>query len=114
MMLLKTALAGGAAGAVCGLLGAGGGMILVPLLLLLTDLNDREVFSGSVFVMLPICLVSLTRSSVGIPFTELLPYLVGSAAGGTAAGLWGNRIPTGVLHRAMGILILYGGVRLIW
>lgn len=115
-MVLKTALAGAAAGLVNGLFGAGGGMILVPLLGLLTDLEDREVFPASVSIMLPMCVVSLWISSFGrdLPWADALPYLIGSALGGTLAGLWGRKIPTVWLHRGLGLLILWGGVRYLW
>lgn len=106
-------LAGAAAGAVAGVLGAGGGMVLVPLLTLLAPLPDREVFSASLAIILPICLVSLgvTGLSQGLPWHQALGYLPGSALGGLAAGLWGQKIPTPWLHRALGGLILWGGVR---
>lgn len=109
-------LAGAGAGAVNGLFGAGGGMVLVPLLGVLTDLEDREVFPASVSIILPICLVSLTISgmAVGIPWRDALPYLIGSAAGGILAGFWGKKIPTAWLHRGLGLLILWGGVRYLW
>ena len=48
-------LAGIGAGVINGLFGAGGGMVLVPLLTLLTDISDRNVFSTSVCMILPIC-----------------------------------------------------------
>ena len=44
---LGPVLAGGAAGVVNGLFGAGGGMVLVPLLCMLTDLEDAQVFPAS-------------------------------------------------------------------
>ena len=115
-MLLKTALAGTAAGLVNGLFGAGGGMILVPLLSFLTELEDREVFPASVSIMLPMCVVSLAVSSMGraLPWADALPYLIGSALGGILAGLWGRKIPTVWLHRGLGLLILWGGVRYLW
>ena len=105
--------AGICAGAVNGLFGAGGGMVLVPLLTLTTDLNDREIFPCSVSVILPICLISLavTAASAPFPWRQALPYLAGSALGGVAAGLWGKNIPVQWLHRGLGILILWGGVR---
>lgn len=110
---LGTALAGAIAGAVNGLFGAGGGMVLVPLLSGLTDLRDNEVFPASVSIILPICLVSLlvTFQSGSIPWGTTLPYLAGSAAGGVLAGIFGKRIPTLWLHRFLGILILWGGIR---
>ncbi len=108
-------LAGGCAGAVNGLLGAGGGMVLVPLLGLLTGWDDRLIFSSSVAIILPICIVSLigTAMTGALPFGQALPYLIGSAAGGLAAGLLGHNIPAKWLHRGLGILILWGGIRYI-
>ncbi len=105
------AIAGLCAGAVTGLFGAGGGMVLVPLLVLLTDLDEEAIFPSSVAIILPICLTSLFLGSPKIPLSHALPYLVGSAAGGVAAGLWGRNIPTLWLHRFLGIMILWGGVR---
>lgn len=106
-------LAGLGAGAVNGLFGAGGGMMLVPLLSLLTTLEDREIFSASIAVILPICIVSLTATAItgSIAWRESLPYLIGSAIGGLAAGIWGKMIPAKWLHRGLGILILWGGIR---
>ena len=110
---LGMALSGLAAGAVAGLFGAGGGMVLVPLLTLLTPLEEAEVFPSSITIILPICLVTLAVSAaVGtIPWQDALPYLFGSAAGGWAAGMWGRKIPVKWLHRGLGILILWGGYR---
>ena len=109
----KTAVAGAAAGIVNGLFGAGGGMVLVPLLTMLTDLDDREVFPASVSVILPMCLVSLSISATdaGLPWCNAFPYLIGSVFGGILAGLIGRKIPTTWLHRGLGILILWGGFR---
>ena len=82
-------LAGLGAGAVNGLFGAGGGMVLVPLLSLLT----ATAIAGTV------------------AWSASLPYLAGSAAGGVLAGFLGKKIPTVWLHRGLGILIVWGGIR---
>ena len=105
--------AGAAAGAVNGLFGAGGGMVLVPLLTTFTQLEDDEVFPASVSIILPVCLVSLTLSwpTDGVDWTTAVPYLMGSALGGIAAGMLGKKIPVKCLHRLLGLLILWGGVR---
>ena len=108
--MIGSLIAGLAAGAVNGLFGAGGGMILIPLLSKLTDWNDDEIFSSSPSIILPICLASLA-SSLPLPWTDALPWLPGSALGGLAAGIWGNKIPAKWLHRGLGILIIWGGVR---
>ena len=105
--------AGLGAGTVNGLFGAGGGMVLVPLLSLLMDLEDEEIFASSLAIILPICVVSLAvTAAIGtLAWREALPYLIGSAAGGWAAGLWGKKIPVKWLHRGLGLLIIWGGVR---
>ena len=110
---LGASLAGFGAGSVNGLFGAGGGMVLVPLLTALTDMPDEEVFPSSVSIILPVCLVSLTYSLIQTPvnYYAVLPYLIGSALGGLLAGLFGKHIPTLWLHRLLGILILWGGIR---
>lgn len=104
------------AGAVNGLLGAGGGMVLVPLLSALTDLREEEVFPASVSIILPICAVSLflSRRSGALPWQTVLPFLVASGIGGLLAGLLGKRIPVLWLHRILGVLILWGGIRYLW
>ena len=106
-------IAGSCAGAINGLLGGGGGMVLIPLLCLLTPMKDQDVFSASIAVILPICLVSLTATAFtgSIPWRATLPYLIGSGLGGYLAACYGERIPTRWLHRGLGILILWGGVR---
>lgn len=110
------ALAGFAAGAINGLFGAGGGMVLVPLLLLLTKLEDDEIFPASVSMILPMCIVSLVFGAFqGVfAFKQALPYLIGSAIGGVLAGILGRYIPVVWLHRVLGGLILFGGVRYLW
>ena len=52
-------LAGALAGFINGFFGAGGGMVLVPLLLWLVRLEDKAAFSSAVAVILPLCAVSI-------------------------------------------------------
>lgn len=106
-------LAGLVAGAVAGLFGAGGGMVLVPLLTLLTDMEDTEIFPASITIILPICLVALAATAITgtVDWKTARPYLLGSAAGGFLAGKWGQKIPVKWLHRGLGVLILWGGIR---
>ncbi len=108
------ALAGAVAGAVNGLFGAGGGMVLVPLLTMCTKLEQEQVFPASVSIIFPICVVSLTFTlpETGWAFQESWPYLLASIPGGLLAA-W-VKIPTVWLHRGLGILILWGGIRYLW
>ena len=97
------------------LLGAGGGMLLLPLLHRLTDLREHEAFACSVCTMLPLSVVSLVVYWLrgGEFLTAALPYLAGGALGGIAAGLLLRRLSAVWLHRALGALIVWGGLRLL-
>ena len=100
------------AGAVNGLFGGGGGMVLVPLLTHGTKLNESEVFPASVAIILPICVVSLLFTPDFVDtFHKAVPYLLGSTFGGVLAGIFGKRIPVLWLHRGLGLMLLWGGIR---
>lgn len=112
---LGAALAGAAAGLANGLFGAGGGMLLLPLLTALTDIAPHEAFAGSVCIILPLSLVSAAVYWLrgGQFLMDSLPYLLGGALGGIIAGRLLQKLPTRWLHRALGALILWGGLRLV-
>ena len=113
--LWKCLLAGLAAGFVNGFFGAGGGMVLVPLLIWLVGLPDKLAFSSAISIILPLCVVSLViygRHDM-LPLSDALPSLLGGAGGGVLAGLWCQKVPAKWLHLALGALILLGGVRLL-
>lgn len=112
---LAPLIGGAAAGLANGLFGAGGGMVLLPLLARTTDLEQHELFACSVCVILPVSLVSagvyLLRG--GSFLTEAIPYLIGGVLGGAIAGLTLKKLPTKWLHRVLGVFILWGGIRLL-
>ena len=113
--LWKCLLAGLAAGFVNGFFGAGGGMVLVPLLIWLVGLPDKLAFSSAISIILPLCVVSLViygRHDM-LPLSDALPSLIGGAGGGVLAGLWFQKVPAKWLHLALGALIVLGGVRLL-
>ena len=91
-------------------------MVLIPLLCALTPMDETELFPTSLSVMLPICAVTLAATAFvqKLPLSDSFPYLLGSAVGGILAGLLGQRIPTPWLHKGLGILILWGGIRNLW
>ena len=110
----KASIAGGAAGIANGLFGAGGGMILVPLLTKLCGVDEKKCFSTALSVILPLCLVSLGVYCLsGNLATDLAaPYLIGGFFGGIVGGLLMKRIPARLLHGILGVIILWGGLRL--
>lgn len=112
----KSALAGAAAGVVNGFFGAGGGMVLVPLLIGWIKMDQRRAFASSVFIILPLCAVSaavyLFRTDFDWP--RALPYLLGGLIGGFIGGKIFGKIPTKLLHRLFGLLLIIGGLRSIF
>jgi len=90
-------------------------MVLLPLLTRFCRLEDKKAFATSLSVILPICLTSLCvywlRGDLAL--RESLPYLLGGAAGGVIAGLLFSRVSAVFLHRALGLVILWGGLRLV-
>lgn len=116
MKLTFSSLSGALAGTVNGLLGAGGGMVLVPLLTKSKDFSEEEIFPASVGIILPLCVISLIVSALHgpLPWGKALTYLIGAVPGGLLAGLFGRKIPIKWLHRILGIIILIGGIRYLW
>lgn len=112
---IRFIIAGLISGAVTGILGSGGGMMLIPMLQSAFISSPQSVFSISLSIMLPICLASLLQSipQNHIYLFELLPYLIGSLMGGLFASFIRGRIPIIWLHRLFGLLLLWGGFQCI-
>ena len=106
---------GALAGFINGFFGAGGGMVLVPLLIWLCRLEDKAAFSSAIAVILPLCIVSIVVYALhdSLPISDALPYLIGGAAGGILAGLLFRKMSAKALHLILGAVILAGGIRLI-
>ena len=111
--MLRSAVSGAATGAVNGLLGGGGGMVLVPLLCRWQGLNERKAFATAVAVILPLCVLSsgiyLFRGQLEL--TAALPYLLGGAVGGLLSGKLFKKVNMLWLRRGFALLILFAGVR---
>lgn len=112
---IKYGLSGAAAGAANGLFGAGGGMILVPLLTRWAGLEDKKAFATSISIIAPLCLVSIGVYCFqgSLDFWAALPYLIGGFCGGLIGGKLFRKVPAKLLHRLLGLIIIYGGVRSI-
>lgn len=113
--LWKVLLTGALAGFVNGFFGAGGGMLVVPLLIVLVGLADKQAFSSAISIILPLTIVSLViyAKNGALDIKAALPYLLGGAGGGVLAGLWFRKVSARFLPIALGLLILFGGARLL-
>ncbi len=109
----KNRIAGAAAGAVNGVFGGGGGMVLLPLLTKWGALEQRAAFATCVAAIYPMCCVSAAVYFFRVrpDFAALLPYLLGGAVGGVISGLTFDKVPVRVLRLIFGLFLIYGGVR---
>jgi hypothetical protein len=110
---VKGLAAGSAAGLICGLLGAGGGALLVPLLRDWMGLDAKKAMATSVFCIAPLCAVSAAAYAVQgrLPWSDAWPYAAGGLIGGIIAGFLFKKAAPGWLRRAFGILLLLGAAR---
>lgn len=111
---IHAVLGGVGVGFLNGLLGAGGGMLTVPLLELL-GCEGRRSHATSLAVILPLSLVSAALywyRGWSSPLLAL-PYLPGGLAGGLAGGLLLARINTAWLKAAFSLLLLWAAFRLL-
>lgn len=89
-------------------------MILVPLLEARCRVEGRSCFATALCVMGPLCLVSLGVYALhgNLAWALSLPYLIGGLGGGILGARLLRRMPLRLLHAILGLLILWGGLRL--
>lgn len=103
------------AGTLAGLLGVGGGILLVPFLVLAVGLSQHEAEATSLLVILPTALaasVALRRRDVGDLPVALALGAVG-AAGAAAGALLALALPAEALRVCFAILLALVGLRLL-
>ena len=104
-------------GIINGFFGGGGGMIVVPLLNKLFDMEQKKAQATALFVILPISLVStivyLCHSS--IDFAKAWPVILGIIGGGVIGATLLNKLNNNVVKGIFIFFMLLGGVgMLIW
>ncbi|MDP4121070.1 MAG: sulfite exporter TauE/SafE family protein [Bacillota bacterium] len=104
---------GSATGLINGLLGAGGGMIVVPILK--TSIDAKKAHATSVFIILPICVVSATiyLLSGRVTFADALPYLPFGLIGAGIGSLLLSKIKQGILRKLFALLMIWAAIRLL-
>lgn len=107
------ALAGAAAGFLSGLLGVGGGFVLVPTLLAMSDLPMKSVVATSMGVLAIVSLGSVLNATVAgvLPWAVAWPFAAGAACGllagrAFAGHLAGPRLQQG--FAGLSLLVAFG------
>lgn len=112
---LKTAVYGISIGLINGLLGAGGGMLTVPLLKNM-GFEQKEAQENAIAVILPISVLSaslyLLRDYVNI--TDALPYIPTGLIGAVIGTIIIKKISPNLLKKLFGGFMIYAGIRLLF
>jgi len=102
-------------GMASGLLGIGGGVFMVPFLVLVAALDQHEAQATSLLVIVPTAIVgslTLRRKGIGDLPRALGIGLIG-AAGGAAGALLALALDEDVLQIAFAALLVFSGGRLL-
>lgn len=110
-----SSISGFLAGILNGLLGAGGGMIIVPMLSR-AGLEQNKAHATSVCIILPICIFSVCVYffSGRISISETAPYLVWGLIGAILGSYFLTKINPILLKRIFGIILIWGAYRMIF
>lgn len=110
--VLAGAAAGLIAGVLNGLLGAGGGMAVVPILEK-NGLAPAKAHATSIAVILPLCALSAAFYLGGhdLRLTDALSYIPAGLAGAFVGAKALPHIPAGILRRVFGGFMLYAAFR---
>ena len=101
-------------GLINGLLGAGGGMLAVPLLRKL-GLSQCDAHANSVAVILPLSAISASiyMFSRRVSFRDALIYMPAGIIGAILGAKFLQKIPNIWLRRIFGAFMIWAGIRLI-
>lgn len=101
-------------GLINGLLGAGGGMLAVPLLRR-CGLSTKQAHAGSIAVIWPLCGFSgaLYWMQGRVTLAEALPFWVPGAVGAVAGAFLLGRLPDRWIRRIFALFMIWAGVRLL-
>lgn len=104
-----------AVGLLNGLLGAGGGMVAVPMLKGL-GVDQEACHATSIAIILPLAIASgaLYMNAGSLNLADALMYLPGGVAGAVAGAWLLPRIGTNRLRRVFGVVILLAAARILW
>lgn len=112
---MKLSLCGVAIGLATGLLGAGGGFLLIPALVLLLKMPMKEVVGTSLLIIALNPLIGFTGDLgyFSMNWTFLLGLTAIAAAGIFLGGALNKKIPGEQLKKGFGIFVLLMGIYII-
>ena len=101
------------AGVLNGLLGAGGGMPVVPILQ--SKIDVQKSHATCVAIILPICIVSIIVYMINgrVSFGDAAPFLIWGVVGSIIGTVFLSKLKPVIIRKAFAVLMLWAAYRLI-
>lgn len=113
--MIRTATVGVLAGALSGLFGVGGGVLIVPGLVLLAGMRQHEAHGTSLAAIVPVATGGVIGYAVegAVDWPAALLLAMGGAAGAVLGARILDRVPEAPLRRTFAVFMLVAAVSLI-
>ena len=114
-LYLKYTLIGACTGLANGIFGSGGGMIAVPALYILLNMDEHRSHATAISIILPLTVVStfVYMGNGHIEMDVAFRVIPGGIVGGYAGARLLKKCPDGLLRKIFGIFIIAGGIKMI-
>lgn len=115
-MLWQMSLVGLGAGLTSGLFGVGGGIVIVPALMILWGIEAHKAIGVSLAVILPTAAVGMWRhwQAGNVDFRLALLLVMGSVVGGYIGAGLATQLPADTLKRIFGGFLILIGLKLFF
>ncbi|MGO1371603.1 MAG: TSUP family transporter [Senegalia sp. (in: firmicutes)] len=112
---LKLILIGLSTGFINGLFGSGGGLLIVPSLIYILNIERHKAHATAISIILPLSIIStyIYMKNNLIDFNIVFFISIGAMIGSFFGAKFLNKISTTVLKKAFSLLIIYISIRLI-
>lgn len=102
-------------GFINGIFGSGGGIIVVPALIFLLNIEDHKAHATAISIILPLSIIStiIYFLNGSIPFKIAIPISIGGVFGGFIGAKTLNKISPNMLRKIFGSVIIYTALRMI-
>lgn len=112
---LLVALIGLVAGVATKVFGVGGGTVFVPSLVVLLGIDIVTAVATSLFVMVPIAIISASTSWIAgtLHWALALPLILGIIIGAQIGPRVGQRISKKLIRQIFGVVLLYAAISMI-
>lgn len=115
-LLLRSLAVGLAGGLLGGFFGVGGGIVLVPLILVVLHFDRHAAHATSLGAIVPIALASLAgyAASGAVDVRVGLLLGLGGVVGSTIGATLANRMSPNALRVAFAVVLVAAGIRMVW